>query len=303
MSNGRLEVRPVAASLGAEVWGCDFSRPIDDACFEAITTALLDRQVLIFRDQEISETRQIEFSRRFGEVQIHVLNQYQGANPEIFLISNLDENDRPIGEHPDPGAAIWHTDGSWARVPGHVTMLHALEVPSAGGDTYFANMYAAYDALDADAKARIEDMRIVHDLDDSRRRSGARAQMTAEQRAAAPPVEQPLVRYHPLTGRKSIYLGDHGCFVAGMAEAEGRAFVQEMNAHATRPEFVYIHRWRPRDLVLWDNRCTLHKATDFDFARERRVIRRTTVLEKGPLLGISRRRSRRAPRRTGATLR
>ena len=256
MHQDRIESRPVSPALGAEVGGCDLSRPLDDDAFEAILGALLRYQVLVFRDQTIGEAEQIAFSRRFGEIQIHVLNQYVAENPEVFVISNLDENDEPTGEHPDPGAMIWHTDGSWASVPGYVTMLYAIEIPERSGDTDFANTSAAYDALDDATKRRIEGMRVVHDLNDSRRRSGAGVQMTEAQRRAAPPVEQPLVRTHPLTGRKAIYLGEHGCYVAGMPEAEGRAFVADINRHATRPEFVYSHRWRPRDLVLWDNRCT-----------------------------------------------
>ena len=161
MHQDRIESRPVSPALGAEVGGCDLSRPLDDGAFEAILGALLRYQVLVFRDQTIGEAEQIAFSRRFGEIQIHVLNQYVTENPEVFVISNLDENDEPTGEHPDPGAMIWHTDGSWASVPGYVTMLYAIEIPERSGDTDFANTSAAYDALDDATKRRIEGMRVV----------------------------------------------------------------------------------------------------------------------------------------------
>ena len=276
--SAKLEVRRFDAPLGAEISGVDLSRPLDDALFAAIQRALLDHQVLVLRDQHCDDDSQVAFSRRFGRLQVHVLNQYHSSNrPEVLLVSNLDAEGKPSGRHPDPGACIWHTDGSWAKVPGKVTMLHGLEIPSEGGDTCFANMYAAYDALDPATKATIETLRAVHDLNESRQRSAALDQMTEEQKRAAPPVEHPMVRVHPETGRKCIYLGQHAFTVAGMERAAGAALVDRINRHATQDRFVYRHRWRKGDLVMWDNRCVLHLATPYDTGRERRIIRRTTV--------------------------
>ncbi len=278
-----LDIRSLGGALGAEIAGVDFGAPNRTALYAAIQAALTRHQVLVLHDLNLTEPQQVDLSHHFGDIQIHVLNQYHGAHPGIFMITNLDDDGEPIGEHPDPGAMIWHTDGSWARIPGYVTMLYALEIPERGGDTNFANMQAAYEALDETTKRDIETMRVVHDLNDSRQRSGAPVQMTKEQRDAAPPVEKPLVRVHPLSGRKSLYLGEHGCTVVGMPEDEGRDFVTKLNAHASSAEFVYTHKWRPCDLVMWDNRSTMHQATAFDTARDRRVLRRTTVQEKGPI--------------------
>ncbi len=277
-SGNRLAINRVSPALGAEIRGVDLAAPVDDDLFAAIHDALLAHQVLVFPGQDVTANQQIAFSRRFGLVQIHVLDQFRAENPEIFWISNLDGDGNPTGEHPDPGALVWHTDGSWHRIPGKITLLFGIAVPETGGDTLFANTYAAYDALDPAMQALLDGARAVHDLDYSRRRTPAKDQLTPAQKAEVPPVEHPVVRVHPETGRKTIYLGHHAARIAGMPPAEGEALVAEINRLATRPAFVYRHVWRVGDLVVWDNRCTLHSATPFDAATERRVIRRTTVL-------------------------
>ena len=277
-SNHRLEARRLSPALGAEIAGVDLTAPVDDARFAQIYDALLAHQVLVFRDQTLNAEQQIALSGRFGPVQIHVLDQYRAERPEIFWISNLDAAGKPTGEHPDPGALVWHTDGSWHRVPGKVTLLYGIEVPDRGGDTLFADAYAAYDALDEAFKARLATMRAVHDLDHSRRRTAAKVQLTPAQKAEIPPVEHPVIQAHPETGRQTIYLGHHACHIVGLPAPAGAALIERINRLSTRPEFVYRHHWRRRDLVVWDNRCTLHSATPFDTANERRVIRRTTVL-------------------------
>jgi taurine dioxygenase len=270
---------PLSAVMGAEIRGVDLAAPLDDATFAAIRRAFLDHLVLVFRDQAIDEAQHVAFSRRFGTLQEHVLSQYVAAHdPGIIFLTNLDADGRPKGEHPDPGSMVWHTDGSWSAGRTLLTTLYGMELPRAGGDTLFANMYAAHDGLDRAMQARIAGLRAVHDLDYSRRLSGAKVQMTEEQRRAAPPVEHPILRVHPETGRKAIYLGEHASHVAGMPLAEGRALIAAINAHATQAAYVYRHRWSRHDLVMWDNRCVLHSATDFDWLNDRRVMRRTTVL-------------------------
>ena len=210
---------------------------------------------------------------------MHVLDQYHhSGRPELLWITNLDADGRPKGEHPDPGAAIWHSDGSWSRERGLVTMLHGLQLPARGGDTLYANLYAAYEGLAPDDKARLEDLVAVHDLDYSRRRTSARKQMTEEQKRAAPPVEWPIVRIHPETGRKCLYLGQHASHVKGMAVEEGRALIRRLNAHATQPKYVYRHAWRVHEFVMWDNRALLHSATEFDWSNDVRILRRTTTI-------------------------
>jgi taurine dioxygenase len=274
-----LDVRPLGAALGAEVIGLDLARPMSAACFAALCAAFLRHHVLVFRDQDIGEEQQTAFSQRFGELQVHVLNQYHRVgNPAVIILSNLDRDGKPKGEHPDPGAAIWHTDGSWSKQRPLATLLYGMTLPRTGGDTLFANMLAAYDGLSPAMQARLEGLVAVHNLDYSRSLTNAKQQMTEAQKRAAPPVEHPVVRPHPDTGRKAIYLGQHASHILGMPIEEGRALIREINVHATRPAYVYRHRWTLHDLVMWDNRAVLHSATDFDWINDRRIMRRTTIL-------------------------
>ena len=278
-----LRLEPLSPVVGVEVRGVDLSKPVDDALFRRIHEAFLRHQLLVFPGQRLSEARQIAFARRFGEVQVHVLDQFHAdGHPEIYLLSNVDESGRTTGLHTDLGTLVWHTDGSWSKRPGLTTLLYALEVPKRGGDTLFANTYAAFEALSDADKARLSAMRAVHDQAYSRSRSGDPRQMSEEQNKASPPVEHPVVRTHPETGRKCIFLGEHASHIAGLPFAEGRQKVNEINDMATCPAFVYRHRWQPRQLVMWDNRCMLHQATTFDAWNERRIIRRVTVVGDAP---------------------
>ena len=269
-----MEVKPLSPVMGAEVRGVDLSRPVD---IDAIQ-ALFDRHLLlVFPSQAIEPSQHIAFSRRFGELQLHVLDQYRHPQyPEIYRLSNVKDG-RTTGEHPDKGTLVWHSDLSFQKRPALATILHGLEVPKAGGDTLYANMYAAYDALDASTKALIENLKAVHDLDASRMRAGEPS-MTAEQRAKAPPVEHPMVTKHPRTGRKILYISRHVSHIAGIPRAESDALLDRLMEHATQERFVFRHRWGPRDVVMWDNRCTMHCATPYDAAGERRVLHRTVVL-------------------------
>jgi taurine dioxygenase len=274
-----FELRPLSPVLGAEVIGMDLARDTDDVLFGALRDAFLRHQLLVFRNQTFDEDQHVAFARRWGKIQRHVLSQYVHAGkPEIFVITNLDANGKPKGEHPDPGAKIWHTDGSWAMERGLATMLYSIAKPKAGGDTLFANMYLAYDGLSEEMKRRLEGLRAVHDLDYSRQLSGAKQQMTEEQKRAAPPVEHDIVRVHADTGRKCLYLGQHASHIAGMPLEEGRALVHELNAHCTQPCYTYTYRWSVGDALMWDNRCLLHSATEFDWMDDVRILRRTTTV-------------------------
>ncbi len=275
---------PLSPRLGAELRGIEFTRPVDDALFAAIHEAFLRYEVLLFRGQEISPARQVELARRFGEVQVHVMNQYHADGyPELYRLSNVDEQGNPNGKHPDRGTMAWHTDGSWQRRTGLVTMLYAEIVPSGSGGTHFADMYGAYEALSSEWKARLGALRAIHNLDFSRNRRHGEEPMTEEQKRKVPPVDHPIVRTHPETGRKCVFLGDHAESIVGMPYDEGRALIDQVNEMIIRPEGVYKHRWQPRDFMIWDNRCTLHQAQAYDVARERRVIRRCTVLGDVPV--------------------
>jgi taurine dioxygenase len=260
--------------MGAEVRGVDLAHPVD---IEAIQKAFDSHLLLIFPSQQIEPLQHIAFSRRFGELQVHVLDQYRHPqHPEIYRLSNVKDG-KTTGEHPDKGTLVWHSDLSFQQRPALATILHGLEVPRAGGDTLYANMYAAYDALDERTKSIVEELKAVHDLDASRRRAGE-PPMSMAQRAAAPPVEHPMVTKHPRTGRKILYISRHVSHIAGMDRGESDALLDRLMAHATQERFVFRHRWGPRDLVMWDNRCTMHCATPYDAAGERRVLHRTVVL-------------------------
>ena len=277
-------VRPLSPRLGAELSGVTLADDMSDDVFRAIYAAFLRYQVLLFPPQDVPPGRQVAFARRFGEVQIHVMNQYHADGyPELYRLSNLDENGKPNGHHPDKGTLEWHTDGSWSRVTGQATIIYGEVMPEIGGETHFCDMYEAYDRLDAEWKKRIAGMRAVHNLDFSRTRRHGEDPMTDEQRLAKPPVDQPIVRTHPETGRKCIYLGDHAEYIVGMSYAEGRALIEELNKLAVHPDLTYEHHWTPRELILWDNRCVMHRATAYDPATQGRVIRRCTVLGEVPV--------------------
>jgi len=278
-----ISVRPLTAHLGAEVSGVKLADDISDEVFHAIYQAYLRYQVLLFRPQDLPPGRQVEFARRFGEVQIHVMNQYHADGfPELYRLSNLDDQGRPNGRHPDKGTLYWHTDGSWRRVTGQATIIYGEVVPNIGGETHFCDMYGAYEGLDPAWKSRIANLRAMHNLDFSRTRRHGEDPMSEAQRRETPPVDHPVVRTHPETGRKCLYLGDHAESIVGMPYAEGRALIEKLNALAVHPDLTYEHRWTPKELIVWDNRCVMHRATPYDPATQGRVVRRCTVLGEIP---------------------
>lgn len=280
---GQFEVLLLSPAVGAEILGVDLAKGVDRKLFDALYEAFLEHQVLLFGTQDLPPGRQVEFARQFGEVQIHVMNQYHADGfPELYRLSNLDEQGRPTGRHPDKGTLAWHTDGSWQRITGQATIIYSEVVPDEGGETGFCDMYGAYERLSPQWKQRIAGLRAVHNLDFSRTRRHGEDPMTEAQRRAVPPVDHPVVRTHPETGRKCLFLGDHAEYILGMDYEPGRALIEELNALAVHPDLTYHHRWSPGQLIAWDNRCVLHRATDYDPATQRRVIRRCTVLGEVP---------------------
>src|SRR6266850_2507848 len=214
-----FSVQRLTAHLGAEIGGVELTQELGDDVFRALHQAFLRYQVLVFPPQDVPPARQVALARRFGEVQVHVMNQYHADGyPELYRLSNLDAHGRPNGKHPDKGTLAWHTDGSWQRVTGQATIIYGEVMPGTGegGETHFCDMYGAYERLDAAWKARIASMRAVHNLDFSRTRRHGEDPMTDEQRLAKPPVDHPIVRTHPETGRQCIYLGDHAEYIVGM---------------------------------------------------------------------------------------
>ena len=274
-----FKVRPLHPVLGCEISGVTLAEAVSPAIFAKVYEAFLEYQLILFQDVDLPPATQVAFARNFGEVQIHVLNQYHGYkdHPEIYMLSNLDKDGNPSGKHPDKGTLFWHTDGSWRERTGQATMMYSEIVPEVGGETEFADMYSAYELLPAAMKARIEGRRAIHNLDFSRTRRHGVDLLTAEQRAEVPPIAHPIVRTHPDTGRKAIFLGDHAESIEGMDYEDGRALIEELSLMITSSARVYTHTWSPRQFMVWDNRCTLHRATGFDEARYKRVMRRCTI--------------------------
>ena len=235
-----FETRPLTPAIGVEILGVDIGGGVDEALFGAIYRAFLAHQVVVFRDQDIRPARQVDFGSRFGELQIHVMSQYhQSEHPELYFLTNLGPDGEPSGKHPDRGTLAWHTDGSWQRITGQATIMYAEEIPSTGGETWFADMYEAYERLAAAEKERLGTMRAVHNLDFSRNRRHGEEPMTEAQRRERPPVSQPIVRTHPETGRRAVFLGDHAECIEGLPYEEGRALIEKLNAAIIHDDLVY----------------------------------------------------------------
>jgi len=272
-------VKPLHQVLGCEITGITLEQAVSPELFAKVYEAFLDYELILFRDVDLPPATQVAFARNFGEVQVHVLSDQYGyaGHPEIYMLSNLDQDGNPSGKHPDKGTLYWHTDGSWRERTGQATMMYSEIVPPVGGETEFADMYSAYDSLPAVMKAKVEGRRAVHNLDFSRTRRHGEDLLTDKQKSEVPPIAHPIVRTHPETGRKAIFLGDHAEYIEGMDYDAGRALIEEINAMITPAARVYTHHWSPRECIVWDNRCTLHRATGFDEARLKRVMRRCTI--------------------------
>jgi alpha-ketoglutarate-dependent taurine dioxygenase len=273
-------VTRLPGAFGAEINGLDLRGAASSAVATAIRTAFLENAVLVIRDQNIDRATMKRFAESFGEIETHAVALKQ-ANGEsisgVHLITNLDANGIPVERPIINSNYFWHSDKSYLPRPALATMLCAQEIPPAGGDTQFANMAVAYDALPAATKARIDGLKVIHSLEYMRISTG-NAPPTEEEKVVAPPVSAPLVRIHPETGRKSLFIGMYASHIAGMDPAESRQLLDALTAHATAADFVYTHCWRLRDLVVWDNRCTMHRAiANFEMGRHRRILMRCVV--------------------------
>jgi taurine dioxygenase len=283
-----IQITRLSNTLGAEITGVDLNAD-DDAAFAEINAAYLEHQVLCIRDQNLDPESLVTFSERFGVVEPHDNLKFTLAQqPKILVLSNdVDEDGNQIGVI-DAGDA-WHTDHSFKTHPANCTILYSLKNPSQGGVTDFTNMYAAYDALSDDMKARIANLRGRHSISKLKNKrvqiSGARedaVEFYKRQEKAIPDVDHPLVRTHPVTGRKSLYCSPRFTVeIVGIDEAEGDALLDELIAHSIKPEFRYSHHWRDSDVVMWDNRCVNHRATGGYEYPDIRHLYRTTV-EGGP---------------------
>jgi len=276
-----FEVRPFDAPVGAEVVGLDISKPINTEDFTRLHKAHLDHHVLVFRDQQITPQEHIDFSRRFGPLEIHVLHQFQLKNhPEILIVSNIKENGEPIGLG-DAGV-YWHSDISYKPNPSLGSLLHAQELPSEGGDTLFANQHLAWESLSPELQQRILPLKAEHSYlakyEELRAKNPWRPKLSQAQIDQVAPAVQPVVRTHPETGRKALFVSEHFTTrIVGLPAQESDALLAELFAHSVKPEFVYRHKWAPHDLVFWDNRSLMHLAAGTPDHLRRRLNRTTIV--------------------------
>jgi len=281
-----LTVTPLHPTIGAEISSVDLRRPMPPDAFAEIEAAFNRHAVLVFRDQRLSDGEQIAFSTLFGPLELNPNYAYEErriADRAIADISNLDERGEIHAAEDrrrmfNRGNQLWHTDSSFKHVPAKCSLLSAREIPPAGGDTEFADLRAAYDALPEDKKRAIEGLIVEHSIFRSRSQIGF-ADFNDEIFKQLPPVQQLLVRPHPGSRRKTLYLASHASHVVGRPVEEGRTLIEELIAFATEPQFVYRHRWRVGDLVIWDNRCTMHRGRPYDEMQHRRVMHRTTVTD------------------------
>jgi taurine dioxygenase len=275
------------AACGAEI-ACDLAQDLDEATFLEIERAFHDNIVVVFRGQTLSNERHIEFSRRFGELEIHIVKKYLLPGfPEILLISNIrDEHGEHIGLA-DAGFT-WHSDTSYRRRPSRCSLLYAKEVPMGGGqplgDTVFANTIAAYEALPESTKQRLAGPKAIHRYSARRRVADSpRPKLTQAQLEETPDIAHPVVRTHPYTGRKSLYVTAGECVgIEGMPDDEAVDLIGELDAHCVRPEFLYRHKWQIGDLLMWDNTSSMHLAICDYALPERRLMHRTTVIGTVP---------------------
>lgn len=283
----QLDLRPLNAQFGAEVVGIDLSTPLDDETFDRIEKAFDQHSVLLFRGQTLREDDHVALSRRFGSLQSHVLKPYlSNEHPELLVLSNIKENGRPTGIG-DAGQ-IWHADTSYVDTPCRCSLLLGREVPEpegdrSFGDTVFLSAAAAYDALPEEKKAALARLTaphsFIHYYKLKQAQGSNRPDLTKEQESEVPPVNQPVVLAHPITGRKAVYVNPaYTMKVNELPEAESASLLSELFAHLVKPEFVYRHKWQPGDLVIWDNYATQHLAIGDYALPQRRLMHRTTVL-------------------------
>jgi alpha-ketoglutarate-dependent 2,4-dichlorophenoxyacetate dioxygenase len=280
-----ITVYPVTPSFAAEIGDVDLSEQVAPADLQAIKEAFTQYAVLIFPNQLLSQDQHLDFARHFGPLET-TIGVYRKDAPlrlrkEFADVSNLNHDNEVWGKESrlrlfQLGNRLWHTDSSFKRLPALASLLYARSIPPIGGHTEFADERAAYDALPEETKLRLNCLVAEHSIFNSRARLGF-TNFSDEERREMPPVPQVVVRTIPESRRKSLYLASHAGRIFGMPESEGRALIDQLIGHATQRQFVYTHRWRVNDLIMWDNRCTMHRGTEFDDLRWKRDVQRATV--------------------------
>jgi taurine dioxygenase len=284
-----MEIKPTGAALGAEIHGIDLSKDVDEATFHKIVAAFHEHEVVFFRDQLLTPEQHVAFSRRFGELEKHVrADCCRPGFPELFVVSNIVENGKPVGSR-DAGL-FWHSDLCYMKEPSRGSLFYAREVPTrdgkALGDTLFASATAAYNGLSDATRQRIAGLKAVNSYAHGYyrdRKSGPRPPLSEEQKRRTPDVEHPVVRTHPYTGKKCLFLNEgYVNRLAGLEERESESLLAELLAHATDERFIYRHNWRVGDLLMWDNCSTQHRAiTDYELPL-RRYMERATLCGTAP---------------------
>jgi alpha-ketoglutarate-dependent 2,4-dichlorophenoxyacetate dioxygenase len=285
-----VTTRQIGPCFAAEVEGVDLTKPLSPDEVAAIHAGMDQFAVLVFHGQKVDDDQQLAFTRSLGDIEHSVGASLRAPDeyrlPTTFAdVSNLDKNNRPYARDDRRrlfaiGNRLWHSDSSFKVIPAKYSLLHARSIPSKGGNTEFAYMPGAYDALDAETKAEVEGLVCEHSQIFSRQQLGF-FDLTDEERERFKPVRQSLVRTHPVTKRKSLYLSSHAGSILGWPVPEARGFLRDLVEHATQRQFVYAHQWQVGDLVMWDNRQTMHRARPFP-AHEPRDMRRTTLIGDGP---------------------
>jgi len=288
-----IELTPLHPTLGAELRGVDLTRPVEPEIFAEIEAAFNRHGILVFPEQPVTDEQQLAFSRLFGQLEVNP--NYAGAKmrlrADLADISNLDAEGRVLGRDDrrnlfNLGNQLWHTDSSFKHVPAKCSLLSARELPvpgpMGGGETEFADLRAAWDALPEEERRKLDGLVVEHSIFRSRSQIGF-VDFNDEIFKELPPVSQALVRHHHYSGRTSLYLASHASHIIGWPVEKGRALIEELIAFATQPQFVYRHHWTVGDLVIWDNRCTMHRGRPYDDT-QRRVLHRTTVSDRANTL-------------------
>ena len=285
-----VEIRQVGDKFAGEVTGIDLTKPLSTESVSAIHDGMDEYAVLFFRGQPLTADEQLAFSKQLGEIEHAIgtsLREDKDARlPTTFAdVSNLDRDERPFDINDRRrlfaiGNRLWHSDSSFKVIPAKYSILHAISIPSRGGNTEFAHMPSAYDALDEEIKGEIDDLICEHSQIFSRQQVGF-TELTKEEIERFEPVRQRLIRRHPKTGRKSLYLSSHAGRIDGLSVPDAKLLLLDLINHATQKKFVYIHKWQMGDLVMWDNRQTMHRVRPFP-VNEPRDMRRTTIVGDGP---------------------
>ena len=284
-----FKIRPLSTILGAEIIGVSLEEAIHPAIFSSIYEVFLQYQLVLFQDINLVPDQIVRFSRNFGELQVHESMSYVNSElgyknyPEIHILSNLDKDGNPTGKHPYSSTLHWHSDCSWMRSVPFAISMYPQSLARKGGETHFCNMYRAYEELSTQMKERLSGLRAIHSLNFTRSRRFDK-NLSESQPDRVIPMSHPIISSHTKTGRKYIFLGDHAESIEGMDYEESRALIEKLNQQLMQEQPIYRHKWKPKQLLIWDNLSLLHKGTAYDYAKERRIMGSCTILDDEPSL-------------------